>query len=67
MEFTEKVFVCLERKTWAGLLGCVAEIGEVKNYFFKFWRRSQGIEECGAESKQEQKGEFESQLRKAGV
>lgn len=57
----------MERKTWAELLGSVAEKWEVKNYFFKFWRRSQGVEECGAESKQEQKGEFETQLRKAAV
>lgn len=53
------------RKMWAELQGCVAEKGEVKNYF-KFWR-SQGMEERGADSKQEQKGEFESQLRRAGV
>lgn len=66
MESTEKVFMCMVRNTWAELLGCVAEIGEVKNYFFKFWR-SQGMEEHDTESKQEQKGEFESQLRKADV
>lgn len=55
------------RRTWAELLRCVAEIGEVKNYYFKFWRRSQDMEECGTENKQEQKGEFESQLRKADM
>lgn len=54
------------RKTWIELLGCVAETGEVKNYFFKFWR-SQGMEEQDTQSKQEQKSEFESQLRKTGV
>lgn len=58
--------MCMIRKTWIELLGCVAETGEVKNYFFKFWR-SQGMGEQDTQSKQEQKSEFESQLRKAGV
>lgn len=54
------------RKMWAELLGCVAEIGEIKNCI-KFWRRSHGMEERGAVSSQEQTGEFESQLRRASV
>lgn len=37
-ESTKKTVPCMVRKMWAELPGCVAEIGEVKNYF-TFWRR----------------------------
>lgn len=43
------------KKDMAELLGCVADVGEVKNYIFKFWRRNQGMKERDTESKQEQR------------
>ena len=54
------------RKTWAELLSCVAEIGEVNNYF-KFWRRKSKYGGTWWSEQARKEGGFESQLRRAGM